>query len=30
VKVFQQERQLRTSGGLTVTDITEHVQKAVR
>ena len=30
VKVFQRETQLRTSGGLTVTDITEDVQTAVR
>jgi secondary thiamine-phosphate synthase enzyme len=30
VKVFQRETQLRTSGGLTVTDITEEVQHAVR
>jgi secondary thiamine-phosphate synthase enzyme len=30
VKVFQQERQLRTSGGLTVTDITDDVRTAVR
>ena len=30
MKVFQRETQLRTSGGLTVTDITEEVQAAVR
>ena len=30
VKVFQHETQLRTAGGLTVTDITEDVQGAVR
>jgi len=30
VKVFQRETQLRTAGGLTVTDITEAVQDAVR
>jgi len=30
VKVFQRETQLRTVGGLTVTDITEDVQAAVR
>ena len=30
MKVFQHETQLRTSGGLTVTDITEDVQAAVR
>ena len=30
MKVFQQETQLRTAGGLTVTDITEEVQGAVR
>ena len=30
MKVFQRETQLRTSGGLTVTDITEEVQGAVR
>jgi secondary thiamine-phosphate synthase enzyme len=30
VKVFQHEKQLRTAGGLTVTDITEEVQGAVR
>jgi secondary thiamine-phosphate synthase enzyme len=30
VKVFQHERQLRTIGGLTVTDITDEVQEAVR
>src|SRR5919202_1629461 len=30
MKVFQHERQLRTSGGLTVTDITEEVVDAVR
>ena len=30
VKVFQLERSLRTAGGLTVTDITEDVQEAVR
>jgi thiamine phosphate synthase YjbQ (UPF0047 family) len=30
VKVFQRETTLRTSGGLTVTDITEDVQIAVR
>jgi thiamine phosphate synthase YjbQ (UPF0047 family) len=30
VKVFQHETQLRTAGGLTVTDITEEVQNAVR
>ena len=30
MKVFQHERQLRTTGGLTVTDITDEVQGAVR
>jgi secondary thiamine-phosphate synthase enzyme len=30
VKAFQLEHQLRTAGGLTVTDITEDVQEAVR
>jgi len=30
VKTFQRELQLRTAGGLTVTDITEDVQDAVR
>jgi secondary thiamine-phosphate synthase enzyme len=30
VKVFQRETQLRTAGGLTVTDITDEVQDAVR
>ena len=30
VKTFQLEHQLRTAGGLTVTDITEDVQDAVR
>ena len=30
MKVFQHEKQLRTAGGLTVTDITEEVQAAVR
>ena len=30
MKVFQHERQLRTAGGLTVTDITEEVCEAVR
>src|SRR2546430_11683111 len=30
VKVYQRETKLRTSGGLTVTDITEDVQAAVR
>jgi len=30
VKTFQFESQLRTAGGLTVTDITEEVQEAVR
>ena len=30
MKVFQRETQLRTAGGLTVTDITEEVQEAVR
>ncbi len=30
VKVFQHETKLRTAGGLTVTDITEEVQDAVR
>src|ERR1700744_1298505 len=30
MKVFQHETRLRTSGGLTVTDITEDVQNAVR
>ena len=30
MKVFQQETRLRTAGGLTVTDITEEVQTAVR
>jgi len=30
VKAFQLEHQLRTAGGLTVTDITEDVQDAVR
>jgi len=30
VKVFQHERQLRTSGGLSVRDITEEVVEAVR
>jgi secondary thiamine-phosphate synthase enzyme len=30
MKVFQHETHLRTTGGLTVTDITEDVQKAVR
>jgi len=30
VKVFQHEKQLRTAGGLTVTDITDEVQSAVR
>ena len=30
MKVFQHERQLRTAGGLTVTDITDEVQGAVR
>jgi secondary thiamine-phosphate synthase enzyme len=30
VKVFQQERRLRTSGGLTVRDITDDVAAAVR
>jgi hypothetical protein len=29
VKTFQAEHQLRTAGGLTVTDITEDVQEAV-
>ena len=30
MKVFQHEKQLRTAGGLTVTDITEEVVDAVR
>jgi secondary thiamine-phosphate synthase enzyme len=30
MKVFQHETRLRTAGGLTVTDITENVQAAVR
>ena len=30
MKTFQSESQLRTAGGLTVTDITEEVQEAVR
>ena len=30
MRVFQRETQLRTAGGLTVTDITEEVQDAVR
>src|SRR5215204_5756832 len=30
MKVFQAEQRLRTSGGLTVTDITEDVSAAVR
>ena len=30
MKVFQHETQLRTAGGLTVTDITGEVQAAVR
>ncbi len=30
MKVFQHETRLRTAGGLTVTDITEEVQEAVR
>ncbi|MGZ4358836.1 MAG: secondary thiamine-phosphate synthase enzyme YjbQ [Gaiellaceae bacterium] len=30
LKVFTHERQLRTSGGLTVTDITDEVRRAVR
>jgi len=30
VKVFQHERQLRTTGGLAVRDITEEVSEAVR
>ena len=30
MKVFQHETRLRTAGGLTVTDITEEVQGAVR
>ena len=30
VKTFQREVQLRTAGGLTVTDITEEVRDAVR
>ncbi|MFI5062103.1 MAG: YjbQ family protein, partial [Actinomycetales bacterium] len=30
MKVFQHEKQLRTAGGLTVTDITAEVQAAVR
>ena len=30
MKVFQHEKQLRTAGGLTVTDITDEVQVAVR
>jgi secondary thiamine-phosphate synthase enzyme len=30
VKVFQRETQLRTAGGLTVTDITDEVREAVR
>jgi len=30
VKVFQHEKTLRTAGGLTVTDITDEVQAAVR
>jgi secondary thiamine-phosphate synthase enzyme len=30
VKVFQHERSLRTAGGLTVTDITDEVNEAVR
>ena len=30
MKVFQHEKQLRTAGGLTVTDITDEVQAAVR
>jgi secondary thiamine-phosphate synthase enzyme len=30
VKVFSQERQMRTAGGLTVTDITEDVAESVR
>jgi secondary thiamine-phosphate synthase enzyme len=30
VKTFQRELQLRTAGGLTVTDITDDVQEAVR
>jgi thiamine phosphate synthase YjbQ (UPF0047 family) len=30
VKVFQRETRLRTAGGLTVRDITEEVQEAVR
>jgi secondary thiamine-phosphate synthase enzyme len=29
MKTFHREEQLRTAGGLTVTDITEHVQEAV-
>ena len=30
MKVFQHETRLRTAGGLTLTDITEDVQNAVR
>ena len=30
MKTFQTEHQLRTAGGLTVTDITDDVQEAVR
>ncbi|HWX08923.1 MAG TPA: YjbQ family protein, partial [Gaiellaceae bacterium] len=30
MKVFQHEKRLRTTGGLTVTDITDEVQTAVR
>jgi len=30
VKVFQRETKLRTAGGLTVRDITDEVQEAVR
>jgi secondary thiamine-phosphate synthase enzyme len=30
LKSFHRESQLRTAGGLTVTDITDHVQEAVR
>jgi secondary thiamine-phosphate synthase enzyme len=30
LKTFHREEQLRTAGGLTVTDITDHVQEAVR
>ena len=30
LKTFHRETEIRTAGGLTVTDITEHVQEAVR